>query len=86
MANEIGVSLLGLGVVGSGIAQQLIAKEHTYTQQVGSKLVLNHVLVRDKNKNRDIQISQQLFADSIDQIINDDKTGDKIGDKIGGDY
>ena len=29
MANEIGVSLLGLGVVGSGIAQQLIAKEHT---------------------------------------------------------
>ena len=45
MANEIGVSLLGLGVVGSGIAQQLIEKEHTYTQQVGSKLVLNHVLV-----------------------------------------
>ena len=83
MANEIGVSLLGLGVVGSGIAQQLIAKEHTYTQQVGSKLVLNHVLVRDKNKNRDIQISQQLFADSIDQIINDDKT-DIVIEVIGG--
>ncbi len=83
MADDIGVSLLGLGVVGSGIAEQLIAKEHTYQQQVGSKLVLNHVLVKDKDKNREIEIPQQLFVDSFDEIINDDKTSIVI-EVIGG--
>ena len=83
MKNEIGISLIGLGVVGSGIAKQLISKEHIFTEAVGSKLVLNHVMVKNKTKKRDFQLSPDLFVDTFEEIINDDST-DVVIEVIGG--
>ena len=83
MKNEIGISLIGLGVVGSGVAKQLISKEHIFTEAVGSKLVLNHVMVRNKTKKRDFQLSPDLFVDTFEEIINDDST-DVVIEVIGG--
>ena len=38
--DEIGVGLIGLGVVGGGVARALIEREEYFAKQVGARLVL----------------------------------------------
>ena len=55
MANErraIGIGLMGLGVVGSGVARILQQKSDVYARQIGRPLVLRKMLVRDTAKAR----------------------------------
>jgi len=43
---EIGVGLLGLGVVGSGVAAALARRQAYFARQVGASLVVRRAAVR----------------------------------------
>jgi homoserine dehydrogenase len=69
--SSIGVGLLGLGVVGSGVARILQEKRDVYARQIGAELKLRRVLVRDVAKERDITIDASLLTTNPDDVLND---------------
>ena len=50
MTKDIGIGLLGLGTVGSGVARVLRDKASSLAEQAGASLVLQKVLERDITK------------------------------------
>src|SRR5215212_1405182 len=52
VTDEIGVGLLGLGVVGAGVAAALTDKRDTIAQRVGRPVELRRAVVRDPDRNR----------------------------------
>jgi homoserine dehydrogenase len=50
--STVGVGLLGLGVVGTGVAQALLDKAASIAGRVGRPLTLRRVLVRDTSRQR----------------------------------
>ena len=47
---EINLALLGFGTVGSGVAVTIRENSRIIEEQLGCKLVIKHVLVRNINK------------------------------------
>jgi homoserine dehydrogenase len=68
---EIGVGLLGLGVVGSQVAHVLLAKGEALAREAGVPLVLQRVLVRDPDKPRPISLPRALLTTSPDALLTD---------------
>ena len=85
MERTIGVGLLGMGVVGEGVARVLSTKKDLIRRQIGVSVDLRGVLVRDRNKPRSYEISKDLFVDSIEDLI-DDTEVDIVIEVIGGEY
>ncbi len=67
----IGVGLLGLGVVGSGVAAILRDKAAVYARQIGCPLELRRVLVRDPRKQRGVTIDPALLTTEAADILGD---------------
>ena len=67
----IGIGLLGLGVVGSGVARILHEKADVYARQIGVPLELRRVLVRDLKKERDFPVSPALVTTDPSEILGD---------------
>ena len=61
--------MLGMGVVGSGVARALSQKSDSLASQIGANVCLKSVLVRDKSKQRSFEIPQILFSDKFDEIL-----------------
>ncbi|MCS7206828.1 MAG: homoserine dehydrogenase [Dehalococcoidia bacterium] len=59
---EIGIGLMGLGVVGSGVAQVLQQKGTSLGQQIGVTLALRRVLVRTPHKPRPVALPEGLLT------------------------
>ena len=68
----IGVGLLGLGVVGGGVAQRLRDRADAYTRTVGRPLALRRVLVRDPAKPRAVALPANLLTTDPDAIFADE--------------
>ncbi|MGE5707881.1 MAG: homoserine dehydrogenase, partial [Bacteroidota bacterium] len=68
---EIGVAVLGCGVVGGGVAQFLREKEAVYSERVGRPLKLRGVAVRDLSRDRGLP-SSLLTADPLELIRRED--------------
>jgi len=68
---SIGIGLLGLGVVGSGVARILHEKADVYARQIGCPLELRRVLVRDPGKERDFPVSPSLVTTDPSEILED---------------
>jgi homoserine dehydrogenase len=66
------VGLLGLGVVGGGVARILLERASTYEERVGMPLVLRRVLVREPEKARAIQLPPDLLVNDPRQVLDDD--------------
>jgi homoserine dehydrogenase len=56
MSERVGVGLLGLGVVGGGVARTLRDKAETIARRVGQPVELRGVLVRDPSRARDVDV------------------------------
>ena len=56
MVKRIGIGLLGMGVVGGGVARIISEKSDLLERQIGAKLDLRGVLVRNQNKPRSFQL------------------------------
>ena len=70
---RIGVGLLGMGVVGSGVARVLFEKGAELAAKVGRPLSLERVLVRDLAKSRGFDAPAHLLTVAVDDVLDDPK-------------
>ena len=67
----INIGLMGLGIVGVGVAQRLLADNPQISNKTGKALNLARVMVRDLNKTRDIKISPDIITTNPEDILSD---------------
>jgi homoserine dehydrogenase len=79
---SLGVGLLGLGTVGSGVARVLLSKADALERRIGRPVRVRGVLVRDPSKARGIDAELPLLTDAR-QIL-DDPEVDIVIEVIGG--
>src|SRR5438105_963065 len=83
-ARPLNVGLIGLGTVGSQIAERMLTWGPQLSRRAGVELCLQKVLVRDVNKRRTIDISPDLLTADPDEILNDPKV-EVVMEVAGGD-
>jgi len=81
--SRVGIGLIGLGVVGSGVARILQEKAQVYARQVGCPLCLTRILVRDPTKDRGPGIDKSLLTTDASAIL-DDPAVDIVIEVMGG--
>ena len=69
--DEIGVGLLGLGVIGSQVASYILDRGESLSSHVGRPVVLRRVLVRDDNRPRSISLPDGIITDDFNAVLND---------------
>ncbi|KNF07548.1 homoserine dehydrogenase Hom [Gottschalkia purinilytica] len=67
----IKIGLLGLGTVGSGVYEIIRDKKDKLKKATGKNIEISKILVRDKNKDRGLNIDQSILTENADEIIND---------------
>lgn len=68
---EIGIGLIGLGTVGSGVVKILRARGSRIAAQTGVKLVLRRVCVRSLSKKRAVSVPRALLTKNPRAVVND---------------
>ncbi len=68
---SIGVGLLGMGVVGSGVAEAIATRSEAYERRIGGRLHLQRILVRDPAKARVAAVDSALLTTSADDVLAD---------------
>ncbi len=71
MTREIGVGLIGLGVVGGGAARALIDRREYFARQVGASLVVRRAAVRDLGKPRSVDLPAGVLTDNVQSVVGD---------------
>ena len=79
----INVGLMGLGVVGGGVASALLQEPSPVSARVGRGVNLRRVLVRDTSRIRDIDVPADLLTTNADEIL-DDPEIDIVVEVMGG--
>jgi len=69
--NRIGIGLLGMGVIGSRVAQFVTEQEDYFAHTLGVRLALHSILVQDITKRRNDSLSNNLLSTNPDNILND---------------
>jgi homoserine dehydrogenase len=69
--DRILVGLLGLGIVGGGVARTLLEKSNAIAQQAGCPVEIKKVLVRDLSKKREVELPRNLLTTDPALILND---------------
>jgi len=82
--SEVGIVLLGLGVVGSGVARALLTKADSFGQRVGRPLALRRILVRDATRERGLDLREGLLTDDADDALSADC--DIVVEVMGGEH
>ena len=85
MKKDIGIGLLGLGTVGSGLAEVLVTRAGSLAEQAGIPLILKKVLVRDVNKQRSVALSTSLLTSRPEEILSHPEV-DIVVELIGGEH
>jgi len=67
------IGLMGLGVIGSGVARTLLDKATAYTAQVGRPLLLARVVERDPEKGPAAGIDSALLTSDASDVLRDPK-------------
>jgi homoserine dehydrogenase len=70
-ARPLNVGLIGLGTVGSQVAERLLSWGPQLSRRAGVELCLKRVLVRDPNKRRSVQIDPELLTTDPAQVLDD---------------
>lgn len=69
---KVKVALLGLGNVGRGVWNILKENEEEIMKRSGYKVEVGKILVRNKNKDRGIDVPDELVTTDFNEILNDD--------------
>ena len=69
--DEINVGLMGLGVVGTGVAAYILGKASSLAAATGRNVNLKKVLVRDITRARDIDLPSGLLTTNAEDILAD---------------
>src|SRR5256885_3273532 len=70
-ARPLNVGLIGLGTVGSQVAERMLSWGPQLSRRAGVELCLKKVLVRDVAKRRTIEISPDLLTTDPSAILDD---------------
>ena len=81
--DSIGIGLLGMGVVGGGVAQIIDSKRSHLSDMIGSPVELKGVLVRDPSRPRAIDLPDGLITTDPSDIL-DNPEVDILVELIGG--
>jgi homoserine dehydrogenase len=82
LTRPLGVGLLGLGTVGSGVARVLVAKAPQLERRIGRPVHILKVLVRDPSRPRDLALEAPLVADAA--LVIDDPDVEIVIEVLGG--
>ncbi|MDK2820278.1 MAG: homoserine dehydrogenase [Clostridia bacterium] len=74
MAKSIKIGILGLGTVGTGVVKLLEQNGDIIAQKLGQPLKISHILVRDLNRKRDIDVDPNLLTTDPEKIFSDPET------------
>ncbi|HEX77355.1 MAG TPA: homoserine dehydrogenase [Dehalococcoidia bacterium] len=80
---EVGIGLLGLGVVGGGVARVLTQKRQELAAEAGCPLVLRKALVRHLDKGRSVSLTSDLLTTNPAEVLDDPRI-DIIVEVMGG--
>ncbi|MGL5417086.1 MAG: homoserine dehydrogenase [Clostridium sp.] len=69
---KVKIALLGLGNVGRGVWMILNSNRDEIVKRSGYEIEVAKVLVRDRSKNRGIEIDENLLTTDFNEILNDD--------------
>jgi homoserine dehydrogenase len=69
---KVRIALLGLGNVGKGVWKILNTNKEAIMKRAGYDIEIAKILVRDKNKYRDIEVPQEVVTTDAEDIFNDD--------------
>ena len=83
-ATSLNVGLIGLGTVGSQVAERLVTGQPQLTRRAGLELCLQKILVRDVNKPRAVKVDPGLLTNDPDVLL-DDRDIQVIVEVAGGD-
>ena len=83
-SRPLNVGLIGLGTVGSQVADRMLSWGPQLSRRAGVELCLKRVLVRDLAKRRPIEISPGLLTTDASQIL-DDPSVEVLIEVAGGD-
>jgi len=81
--SNVRIGLMGLGVVGSGVARVLLDKGESLARETGISLSLKKVLVRDPSKPRSIAVPSHMLTADPQDILADPEI-DVVVEVIGG--
>lgn len=68
----IRVGLMGLGTVGSGVVRLVKNHQEDLLQRAGRGISIEKILVRDKRKERSVQVDPALLTDRPEEILHDE--------------
>ena len=85
MKEDIGIGLLGLGTVGSGVAEVLVTRADSLAKQAGLPLILRKVLVRNVNKRRSAKLGPNLLTSNPEEVLSHPEV-DIVIELIGGEH
>ncbi|KMK77658.1 homoserine dehydrogenase [Alkalihalobacillus pseudalcaliphilus] len=83
MAKVVGVGLLGLGTVGSGVVEIIQRHQEELQHKVGCAVEVKRVLVRDLEKIRSVQIEEGILTENVEDVLSDPNI-DVIVEVMGG--
>ena len=66
---EINVGLMGLGVVGGGVAAALLGQQDDISRKIGRPMILKKILIRDPDKLREPTIPADLLTTNPEDIL-----------------
>lgn len=81
--DAIGIALLGMGVVGGGVADIMQRKRSHLMDMVGCPIELKGILVRDVNKPRSTQVPRGTVTTDVDDILSNPEV-DVVVEVMGG--
>lgn len=65
------IALIGLGTVGSGVAQVLLRERERIARRAGREIELRHVVVRDPRKPRGVELPAGVVTTDVRRAIDD---------------
>lgn len=84
MHKQINIALLGFGTVGSGVAETIKRNGKLIEEQIGVKIQISRVLVRNIEKYKDNPLLQKVqLTDSFADVVNDSEI-DIVVEVMGG--
>jgi homoserine dehydrogenase len=69
--SPLNVGLIGLGTVGSQVAERMLGWRSQLARRAGVELCLRRVLVRDIAKRRSVEVESELITDDPAQLLED---------------
>ena len=77
------IGIVGLGNVGTGVAQLLLDKGDRTAKYSGRTLWLKHIVVKNLDKARDVDLPEGILTDDLQTLIDDDEV-EVVAQLIGG--